>query len=287
MTKMAYTIIVDIDLNSKYMLGAEELKICGRVKPYKAECIFVRSDRNNRKFNTNNSSELCECIDIADEYWFFLSDQEGDFSLYSNEQLHYLSIILNLINYRRKKEGNQIVFFEILVGDYLKLHNSLCKMLPVNYRQTVDWFKEQDDLFCTLENNIKLQISNCSQCQLKQPSIDLTINNIMDNRDQRGDTITTNGNNNIVINRSIVQRAFNKVKDKDEEIANALIRIEEEINKSGNKDAAENFESFNEELAKPHPKKSSLKALWKGTIEALPKLGELADVVEKIVKLFI
>lgn len=294
MTKMGYTIVVDIDLNSKYMLGAEELKICGRVKTYKAECIFVKSDRNNKKFNAGNSNKLCENIDVADEYWFFLSDQDEEFSSYSNEQLHYLSIILNLINYRKKKEGVQIVFFEILVGDYIELYKSLCKMLPVNYRQAVDWLneEEQDDLFAASGNNIraKVQTPNYNQSQPKQPSVAVTINNqnTMDNRNQGGDRITVNGDNNIVVNRSIVQHAFNKVKDEhDEETAKALLRIEEAINNSGNKEAVENFESFNEELAKPTPKKSILKTLWKGTLEALPELTKLIDMIEKIEKLFV
>lgn len=103
-----------------------------------------------------------------------------------------------------------------------------------------------------------------------------------------GDQINVAGNNNTVINHSTVQNAFNKVKEtRGEETAKALARIEEEINKSGNKEAAENFESFSEELSKPEPKKTLLKSLWKGTLEALPKLGELVDVVEKIVKLFL
>ncbi|MEJ6483315.1 hypothetical protein N0Y54_18660 [Nostoc punctiforme UO1] len=62
--------------------------------------------------------------------------------------------------------------------------------------------------------------------------------------------------------------------------------MEEEINKSGSREAAENFESFSEELSKPEPKKSLLKTLWKGTIDALPILAQLTGVVSSIVKLF-
>ncbi len=102
-----------------------------------------------------------------------------------------------------------------------------------------------------------------------------------------GDQITQTGNNNIIVNRSTIQNAFNKVKNEhDEDTAKALLRIEEEINKSGNKEAAENFESFSDELSKPEPKKSLLKTLWQGTLLALPGLKELTGVVEQIVKLF-
>ena len=106
-------------------------------------------------------------------------------------------------------------------------------------------------------------------------------------RHMEGDQITVHGSGNTIVNRSIVQNAFNKVKaDHDEETANALKQVEEEINKSGNKEAAENFEAFSEELSKPEPKKSLLKALWKGTLDALPTLAQLSSVVNLIVRLF-
>jgi hypothetical protein len=106
-------------------------------------------------------------------------------------------------------------------------------------------------------------------------------------KNMEGDQITVHGSGNTIINRSIVQNAFNKVKaDYDEETANALNRVEEEINKSGNKEAAENFEAFSEELSKPEPKKSLLKALWKGTLDALPTLAQLSNIVNLIVRLF-
>ena len=94
-----------------------------------------------------------------------------------------------------------------------------------------------------------------------------------------GDKINVHGSGNTIVNRSSVQNAFNKVKDDyDEETANALKRVEEEINKSGNREAAENFEAFSEELSKPEPKKSLLKTLWEGTLSALPTLAQLSSV---------
>ncbi|SJM96584.1 hypothetical protein [Crenothrix polyspora] len=101
-----------------------------------------------------------------------------------------------------------------------------------------------------------------------------------------GDQINVTGDNNNIVNRSIVQNAFNKVKAAhDEETAKALIRIAEEINISGNKEAAENFESFTDELSKAEPKKSLLKTLWQGTLVALPSLKALTDIVDKVATL--
>lgn len=102
-----------------------------------------------------------------------------------------------------------------------------------------------------------------------------------------GDQINASGSGNIVINRSIVQNAFNKVKTEyDEETAKALKSVEEEINQSGNKVAAENFEAFTEELSKPNPKKSLLKTLWEGTLAALPTLAQMSSIVNLIMKLY-
>jgi hypothetical protein len=102
-----------------------------------------------------------------------------------------------------------------------------------------------------------------------------------------GDNINVHGSGNTVVNRSTVNNAFNRVKAAhSEDIAKALLDVEAAINKSGNNDAAENFESFSDELAKPEPKKSLLKTLWQGTLAALPTLTELPDVVAKISTLF-
>jgi hypothetical protein len=102
-----------------------------------------------------------------------------------------------------------------------------------------------------------------------------------------GDKIDVRGSGNTIVNRSTVSNAFNRVKAvHSEDVAKALLDVEAAINKSGNKDAAENFESFSAELAKPEPKKSLLKTLWQGTLAALPTLQELPDVVTKISALF-
>ena len=97
-----------------------------------------------------------------------------------------------------------------------------------------------------------------------------------------------NIHNATIINRSIVEKAFNKVRDEhDEETAQALKQIAELIEKSKNSEAADNFNSFNEELQKPEPKKSVLRVLWGGITVALPSILQMTDVVQKISKLFV
>lgn len=102
-----------------------------------------------------------------------------------------------------------------------------------------------------------------------------------------GDQIRVKGSHNIIVNRSKVENAFNKIKrEHDEETAKALLQVEEAVNRSGNAEAVENFDAFNDELGKPEPKKSLLKTLWSGTLAVLPAIKELPGVVDSITKLF-
>lgn len=103
-----------------------------------------------------------------------------------------------------------------------------------------------------------------------------------------GDQIRVEGSNNIIVNRSKVTNAFNKIKrEHDEEMAKALLEVAEAVDQSGNPKAVENFDAFNEELAKPKPKKSLLETLWNGTLAVLPAIKELPGVIDSITKLFV
>ena len=89
-----------------------------------------------------------------------------------------------------------------------------------------------------------------------------------------------------IVSHSLVEKSFNKIRhDFDEETADVLKKIADAIEKSNNKDATENFFSFNEELQKPEPKKAVLRSLWSGITNALPTIIQMTDVVTKIDKL--
>ena len=100
--------------------------------------------------------------------------------------------------------------------------------------------------------------------------------------------IFKNISNSTIINRSHVEKSFNKVNEKyDEETAKAIIKIAEEIERSGNRDAGALFDGFNQELAKPEPNKTVLKTIWDGIVTHLPSITSMVDIVSKITKLFI
>lgn len=96
----------------------------------------------------------------------------------------------------------------------------------------------------------------------------------------------SNISNATIVNKSVVQNAFNKVKETiDEDTAAALAQIAEHVEKSGNKEAGEVFNAFNEELQKLDPKKSLLKSFWTGLTSLLPTVSAIAGIAEKVIKM--
>ena len=99
--------------------------------------------------------------------------------------------------------------------------------------------------------------------------------------------IFSNISNATIINRSLLQNAFNKAKSETgEDTAEALRKVAEAVAQSGNKEAGELLDQFNEELAKTQPRKSLLKRSWENLVQVLPTIGAIAGAAEAIAKLF-
>ena len=62
-----------------------------------------------------------------------------------------------------------------------------------------------------------------------------------------------------IINRSIVQNSLNQIGARDPELAGALEAIADEIEKSGNAEAAANFEALSKEFEGAAPTKPILR----------------------------
>ena len=93
--------------------------------------------------------------------------------------------------------------------------------------------------------------------------------------------------NATIINKSVVENSFNKIKEGyGEDVAKALLQIAEFIEGSGNKEAGELFDSFNEELNKPESKKPVLKSIWAGIEKALPAITALSEAIVKLAPIF-
>lgn len=93
--------------------------------------------------------------------------------------------------------------------------------------------------------------------------------------------------NSTIVNRSFVEKAFNNVNKQDQEAAKALLEVSKLVAKSGDQEAGQLLDQFNEELAKPEPRKSLLKRSWDGLVQILPTIKEVAGAAAAIAKLFV
>ena len=94
--------------------------------------------------------------------------------------------------------------------------------------------------------------------------------------------------NATIINKSVVENSFNKIKEGyGGDVAKAVLQIAEFIEKSENKEAGVLFDSFNEEINKQEPKKPMLKLIWEGIEKALPTITTLSEAVAKLAPIFI
>ncbi len=109
---------------------------------------------------------------------------------------------------------------------------------------------------------------------------------------QYGGSITmgdkfSNISNSTIVNRSLVESSFNKVKSEaGEETAKVLLKVAEIVAASGNMEAGEILDQFNEELAKPVPRKSLLKRSWDNLVQVLPTVTTVAGAAAAIAKIF-
>lgn len=96
----------------------------------------------------------------------------------------------------------------------------------------------------------------------------------------------SNIQNSTVINRSLVEASFNKIKkDFDTETASVLLEVAKIVEGSGNKEAGALYDAFNEEIKKPEPQKPLLKFFWPSLSTLLPVLATTAGIVEKVIKI--
>lgn len=96
-----------------------------------------------------------------------------------------------------------------------------------------------------------------------------------------------NISNSTIINRSIVDNSFNKIKSlADEETARIIKLIEEKVNEADNAAANSLFNNFNSEISQDNADKSKLQQYWNGLVSILPSLDSIASLAEKVIGLF-
>src|SRR5689334_7919124 len=104
---------------------------------------------------------------------------------------------------------------------------------------------------------------------------------------------TTNGGDTFshitratIINRSLLQSSLNKAQQiGGADTARTLETIARFVEQSGNAEAGEHLDLFNEEIQKAQPRRSILRNAWDGLVKALPAVTSIAGAAEAIAKL--
>jgi hypothetical protein len=100
-----------------------------------------------------------------------------------------------------------------------------------------------------------------------------------------GDTFS-NISNSTIVNRSLVQGAVTGLGQSNKpESAEALWRLADLVEQSGNSDAGEYLNDFTEEIQKSVPRKTIVRSMWEGIQRALPSVSTMVQIVEGIEKL--
>lgn len=101
-----------------------------------------------------------------------------------------------------------------------------------------------------------------------------------------GDTFR-NISNSTIVNRSLVEGAVNTLQQQHQQAAaDAVEKVAELVAQSGNAEAIDYLDTFNEELTRPEPRKSILRSMWSGIVAAVPTITGAIGVVEAIEGLF-
>ncbi|WP_340114869.1 hypothetical protein [Maribellus mangrovi] len=166
------------------------------------------------------------------------------------------------------------------------------RILPENTTESISKISSQIELFeedfveLDKEGKVEQYINSLSRGFSEKGEYTDELRTQIINNITMGDKFE-NISNSTIINKSVVDNAFNKVKSvADEETANAIKMIAEKVNESGNVAAVSLFNNFSEEIEKEKPEKSKLEQYWNGLISVLPSITSLVGVAEKVIGLF-
>ncbi len=104
---------------------------------------------------------------------------------------------------------------------------------------------------------------------------------------QPNQSIFENIQGSTIVNHAKVEKSFDRVREQHSvEVADVLVQLADVVSNSGNKQAGELLDAFNDELAGNNPKKIVLESLWNSLIEKIPAISQINDVTQKVTSLF-
>jgi len=106
--------------------------------------------------------------------------------------------------------------------------------------------------------------------------------------DMGGDIqIFTDIKNSTIVNRAVVQEAFNKISKVDEGAAQVLSQIAKMVDNSGNASIGLLFNEFSNEIKKDARDESKLKQHWDSLVKLLPDIASIGKDLAKLTSLFL
>lgn len=101
-----------------------------------------------------------------------------------------------------------------------------------------------------------------------------------------GDTFKHIGAGAVVVNRSTLQNALNRVEnDHGPDVAQAVRELADAVARTGNPDAVDNLNGLTEELERPDPRKNRLKTWLDAIVSALPGVTQVAEAAARLSQL--
>src|SRR5664279_2205820 len=89
-----------------------------------------------------------------------------------------------------------------------------------------------------------------------------------------------------IINRPRIEGALSVLQQNNKaDSVEALNKLVEFVEQSGNKEAGELTEELTQELAKPKPRKSLISTIWRGIQALLPDVSKILEITDGIAKL--
>jgi hypothetical protein len=117
-------------------------------------------------------------------------------------------------------------------------------------------------------------------------SVDTVVINV--GGDMGGDIqIFTDIKNSTIVNRAVVQEAFNKISKVDEGAAQVLSQIAKMVDNSGNASIGLLFNEFSNEIKKDARDESKLKQHWDSLVKLLPDIASIGKDLAKLTSLFL
>lgn len=129
-------------------------------------------------------------------------------------------------------------------------------------------------------------VSGTEELSQRIVELEKSMKEIAESAIRTGDIIVTGKNAAVVVGSGSIEVIIG-TKETNPALANALTAVLGHIENTQNKESAEYFGKFTEQLNQSKPDKTILRALWEGVVATAPTVKQMTDIVGIISKVFL